>query len=172
MKRRQFIRLLGSAAATSSILWPLAPRAQPAMPLIGYLNSGTPDAAAARLRVLREALSEAGYVEGRNVTIELLSADGRYDRLPEMAIDLVRRQPTVIITAGVLPIAAAKAATATNPIVFTMGADPVAFGLVASLNRPGANLTGDHDARRRADAEAFGAAARIRPGRDSHGVSR
>jgi putative ABC transport system substrate-binding protein len=143
MKRRQFITLLGSAAATPSILSPLSTRAQqPAMPLIGWLNSGAPDAFAPRLRILREALSEAGYVEGRNVTIELLSADGRYDRLPEMAADLVRRQPTLIVTGGIPAIAAAKAATATVPIVFSMGGDPVAYGLVASLNRPGANLTG------------------------------
>jgi putative ABC transport system substrate-binding protein len=138
MRRRDFLRVLGTAAA-----WPIAVRAQqPGLPLIGYFNSGAPDAVAARLSVLRKALSEAGYVEGRNVTIELVSANDRYDRLPEMAAELVHRQPTVIVTAGAPSTAAAKAATATIPIVFQMGADPVALGLVASLNRPGGNLTG------------------------------
>jgi len=139
MRRREFITLLGGAVAT----WPMVARAeQAAVPMIGYLNNGSPESDASRLTGLRRGLNETGYVEGRNFLVEYRWAGNQPDRLPGLAAELVRLQVAVIVAAGLLPALAAKAGTTSIPIVFSVAADPVQLGLVASLNRPGGNLTG------------------------------
>jgi putative tryptophan/tyrosine transport system substrate-binding protein len=141
VRRREFITLIGGTAVT----WPLAsPRAQqPTIPVIGYLNGASSAHFTHLLAAFRKGLSEMGYVEGRNVAIEYRFADGQYDRLPALAADLVnRRVAAIVATAGTPTIRAAKAATSNIPIIFVIGGDPVTFGFIASLNRPGGNITG------------------------------
>jgi putative ABC transport system substrate-binding protein len=139
MRRREFIALLGGAATAA---WPLGARAQPAMPVIGLLKNTTAGASTLQVSAFRQGLKEMGYDEGRNVDVEYHYADNNYDRLSELATDLVRRPVNLIMAGGDNPALAAKAATSTIPIVFAVAGDPVQLGVVANLNRPGGNITG------------------------------
>ena len=169
IRRREFVTLLGGAAAA----WPLAARAQQRgkVPVVGYLFPGLPELTESLTAAFRKGLSESGFVEGRNVSIEYRFARNDFDRLPELAADLVRREVGVIATAGgVNGAKAARAATTTIPIVFEVGADPVEEGLVASLNRPGGNLTGVTALNLELDAKRLGLLCELVPGAARIGV--
>jgi putative tryptophan/tyrosine transport system substrate-binding protein len=139
MRRREFITLIGSAAAA----WPLVARAQQgAMPVVGFMAGSSPSALSQQVAAFREGLKEAGFIEGLNVAMEYRYGEGQLDRFPALASDLVRRQVAVLVATGPDGVLAAKQASTTIPIVFSVGSDPVEIGLVASLNRPGGNITG------------------------------
>jgi putative ABC transport system substrate-binding protein len=167
MNRRAFITLLGTAAA-----WPLAARAQqPAMPAIGFMSTRSPEDSAYLLAAFRRGLAEGGFVEGQNVAIEFRWARGEYDRLPEMAADLVSRRVNVLTAVGGDPSArAAKRATSTIPIVFGMGSDPVSEGLVESFNRPGGNATGIESLTSEMEPKRLGLLRELVPGVSLVGV--
>jgi putative tryptophan/tyrosine transport system substrate-binding protein len=167
MRRREFL----GAAGLGLVSWPYAARAQQSMPVIGYLSARSPGETAALLAAFRKGLGEAGFVEGQNAAIEYRWAEGQYDRLPEMALDLVRRGVAVLVTTGGEPSAlAAKAATSTIPIVFTVGGDPVKIGLVQSLNRPGGNATGVSVLTTAPESKRLGLLHELVPGAKAVGV--